>query len=184
MSDYVELEMANGRTTIVSPEHADLGEKSLHVISNSLGNHYVAFNERRSDGSIVKKLLHREILGRVLGRSLKRHEYVDHINHDPFDNRIENIRLATNQQNQANRRLGSNNKSGYKGVSWHRQRSKWRSQIVVNTRYTHLGYFDTPEEAYEAYVKAAKEHFGEYAYVPGAEELEVMEGGTDYDVAV
>src|SRR4051794_35927015 len=50
---------------------------------------------------------------------------VDHINRDPSDNRRENLRCVTRRQNTLNRRLNSNNKSGYKGVSWNKGYSRW-----------------------------------------------------------
>ena len=49
-----------------------------------------------------------------------------------------------------------NNTSGYRGVSWHRRVKKWQARIAYQNKTYHLGYYDTPEEASEAY-KAAKE---------------------------
>lgn len=84
---------------------------------------------------------------------------LDHINCDPADNRIANLRIATKQQNMANTRA----RNGVKGAYWYKRRSKWASQIQVSGRFFHLGYFNTQQEAHEAYAKAAREHFGEFA---------------------
>jgi hypothetical protein len=88
---------------------------------------------------------------------------IDHINGDPGDNRIINLRPATSSQNKANARKRSRNTSGWKGVSWHARDRKWRAMIGVAGRQQHLGYFDCPAEAHAAYVRAAEHHFGEFA---------------------
>lgn len=88
---------------------------------------------------------------------------VDHINRNPLDNRLVNLRLATSSQNQANNGLRADNTSGYKGVSWSKSSLKWVSKINVNGRKLHLGYFDTKEEAARRYDLAAIVFFGEYA---------------------
>lgn len=92
---------------------------------------------------------------------------LDHRNLERDDNRIENLRLATNQQNGANRRALKNNRLGVKGVgmSTFRKRSpqRYRARIRVDNRLIHLGYFATPEAASHAYETAARKHFGEFA---------------------
>ena len=85
---------------------------------------------------------------------------LDHIDLDKSNNRFNNLRPATTKQNAANRRLRSNNTSGFKGVYSYGQR--WRAKVKVNQQNIHLGIFDTPEEAHEAYCIAAREHFGEF----------------------
>lgn len=88
---------------------------------------------------------------------------VDHKDNDPSNNKIENLRLATSSQNTANRRVSFVSKSGYKGVFFVPHAKKWRTQITMNRQTKSLGYFDTPEKAYEAYKLAAKEIHGEFA---------------------
>jgi len=87
--------------------------------------------------------------------------FVDHINGDGLDNRRSNLRPADKSTNGMNRGIGSNNTSGFKGVSL--QGLKWKAQIRVNGRHVHLGMFDTPEEAARVYDQAAVRHFGEFA---------------------
>lgn len=84
---------------------------------------------------------------------------IDHINLDRADNRIENLRKCSHSENMANRRIQSNNTSGFKGVAHHKASGRWQANIGR----TYLGLFDTPEEAHKAYVAAAKERFGEFA---------------------
>lgn len=90
---------------------------------------------------------------------------IDHINGDRSDNRIVNLRQATNSENNCNKTKYSNNVSGYKGVSWHKQAGKWCAEIWKNYKKEYLGLFNSPEEAYEAYCKAAEELHGEFANV-------------------
>ena len=89
---------------------------------------------------------------------------IDHINHIRHDNRWTNLRDATNSQNHANRVKHKNNKSGYKGVSWHKTNKKWRAKIEYMYKDIHIGYYTTAEEASEAYKKKAIELFGEFSY--------------------
>jgi len=76
---------------------------------------------------------------------------IDHINHIKNDNRIENLREVTDSENGHNRGTPKNNSSGYKGVSWAKANKKWKSQIRIDNKYIFLGYYSTPELAYEAY---------------------------------
>jgi hypothetical protein len=62
-----------------------------------------------------------------------------------------------------NRRLRSDNTSGYKGVFRLSSTGKWQARITVDKRRVHLGTFDDPETAYSAYKKAARKYHGEFA---------------------
>jgi hypothetical protein len=90
-------------------------------------------------------------------------ERIDHINLDRADNRISNLRQCTHSQNLANTRARSTNSSGYKGVYFHTGAKRWQAKIKVNYRSKHLGFFDTKEEAADAYRKGAELYFGEFA---------------------
>lgn len=90
-------------------------------------------------------LLHRWLLG------APKHLEVDHINHDPLDNRRSNLRLCTRQQNSENRRGAySTSRSGIRGVSWYEPGKKWRATVTVHGRQISLGYYDRIEEAEKA----------------------------------
>jgi hypothetical protein len=88
---------------------------------------------------------------------------VDHINGIKSDNRLSNLRLATNSQNACNRGTSSRNTSGFKGVSYSRKRKAWKVDVRVNGTGRHIGCFATPELAHMAYCKAAAELHGEFA---------------------
>jgi hypothetical protein len=84
---------------------------------------------------------------------------VDHKNDPTTNNKIDNLRLASNAQNQMNRvNLPSNNTSGVIGVYWDKFYKKWRAVIMINGKGKHLGYFINKEDA----IKARKE--GEIKY--------------------
>lgn len=90
-------------------------------------------------------------------------DYIDHVDGDSTNNRIENLRPATQSQNIVNSRLKKNNTSGYKGVTYRKDTGKWRAAIMVNGKHISLGSYFTKEEAYEAYKAGAQKHFGEFA---------------------
>ena len=87
----------------------------------------------------------------------------DHINRNKLDNQKSNLRVCTITENNRNRDKQHNNLSGLKGVSWINRPKPWSSRICVNKKIIYLGWFDTKEEAYEAYLKAENKHFGEFA---------------------
>lgn len=89
--------------------------------------------------------------------------HLDHANGQRDDNRIANLRLATPAQNRRNSRRAKNNTSGFKGVTFHKGSGRWRASIQVDRRAVTLGGFVTAEDAYAAYVAAAKRYFGEFA---------------------
>lgn len=88
---------------------------------------------------------------------------VDHINHNKLDNRKCNLRICTRSQNKQNQAKQKNNKSGFKGVSWHNKLNKWQALIMVDRHLRHLGYFDEIEDAARAYNLAAKQYHGDYS---------------------
>lgn len=90
---------------------------------------------------------------------------IDHRDTDSLNNRWNNLRRATRSQNNSNVGPQKNNSTGFKGVSFHKDRGKYVAQIMANRKIHYLGYFDDPEKAYEAYCNAAEKLHGEYARV-------------------
>lgn len=87
--------------------------------------------------------------------------FVDHINGVPDDNRLCNLRLVTQQQNNMNHRRRPDNVTGVTGVQpW--GKNKWRAQIRIKNKPTYLGVYTVFEEAVAARRVAEKVHFGEF----------------------
>jgi len=90
-------------------------------------------------------------------------QQIDHINGDPSDNRIANLREASNAQNSYNRGANKNNTSGHKGAYWDKPRGKWRAQMMLDKKTVFLGHYDNVEDAAKAYKRAAQEAHGPFA---------------------
>ena len=97
---------------------------------------------------------------------------IDHINGCRSDNRIENLRLCTQQKNMCNRtKLQSNNTSGITGVYWWKPSKSWKATICVNNKFIYLGYFKTIEEAAAARQAAELEYFGTFAPIKSVDPI-------------
>jgi hypothetical protein len=88
---------------------------------------------------------------------------IDHINGNPTDNRICNLREATRSQNLANCKIYANNTTGFKGVTFVPKEKKYRASITKNQKTYYLGTFKKKEAAAAAYKRAAKKLFGDFA---------------------
>lgn len=98
---------------------------------------------------------------------------LDHINHEPSDNRRNNLREATYSGNRVNACVNSNNTSGFNNVFFNGRCPirPWQARIQINGKLRYLGNFDTAAKAYATYCLAARRHFGEYARVYEADQL-------------
>lgn len=150
----------------------------IDEIDNDLSNykwcirvHKYAGRRENHTGKFI--YLHRIILERKLGRILNSREQVDHINGDTLDNRRSNLRPCSHSQNQMNSERGNQ-----RGIYQHKN-GRWRARIKFNYRYIHLGYFDTREQAINAFRQAADVFHGEYSYLRSRE----LEASPDDDAA-
>lgn len=115
---------------------------------------------RREGPKQLAILLHRVIAERA-GCSMA--NQIDHIDQDKVNCRRDNLRSATNSQNQANSKKPRHNTSGYKGVTWNKSRHKWQAQIRVHGKQITLGRYSDKLEAYAAYCDAQRRYFGAFA---------------------
>ena len=152
------IQLTREQVTIVDEDdYQELSQFKWLAQVNNRG--YYACRFAGPAGARVEVYMHRVIMGApddIL---------VDHINGNTLDNRKENLRLCTRSQNGFNRGCNKNGTSGYKGVTYCKNRvsDNWKAQIKIDYKNHHLGYFHTPKEAYDAYCIAAKQLHGKFA---------------------
>jgi len=115
----------------------------------------IGFNGREYPAHHIVWLLHNGEMPRE----------IDHIDGNPANNRIDNLRSATHAQNLANTKRRRDNTSGYKGVRLHKSSGLWNARIKAGDKVHSLGYFKTAELAGAAYADAAAKYFGQFARV-------------------
>jgi HNH endonuclease/AP2 domain len=97
----------------------------------------------------------------MTGETLKTE--IDHRDTNPSNCKWDNLRSATRQQNQRNKRAKKLSATGLKGVTRDGRGPGWVARIFVDGKRKYLGYFKTEQDAHSEYVAAAKEYFGEFA---------------------
>ncbi len=164
--ETITIQLTKGYTTIIDEIDGDLAALKWYAATVNKGYPYAVRAEKQ-----VAVRMHRVILSRILDRELLSSELVDHINRDTLDNRRENLRLATVNQNMQNRDASAKNTSGYKGVlscpdgTFRPIISNDKSKRTFGHRYA------TPEEAYVIYCQFAREQYGEFAFLPDEDKV-------------
>ena len=120
-------------------------------------NGYDQFRVRELGGAMK---VHRAVYLMHHGKLPK---FIDHINGNRSDNRIENLREATKVENGYNRKMPSHNTTGVKNVFWMSDRNKWGVRIRVNKKPIWLGLHDDLEFAELVAIEARNKYHGEYA---------------------
>ena len=113
--------------------------------------------------------------GQIFGRNVVAHraayaihhghwpkKLIDHIDQDPTNNRISNLRDVDQVENQRNRKRQANNSTGVTGVCWNKSHGRWHSYIKLRGKQTTLGFFEKFEDA----VLARKDAELEYGFSP------------------
>lgn len=152
------ITLANSnRPAIVDDDiYEQIKDRHWRLIKVTNGAEYIVW-KTHSAGQDVTVYLHRLVMGSPKGKM------VDHINGDPFDNRRENLRVATNSQNQMNSKKRSGTSSQYKNVYWNKKRGAWKAQIAVDGKTIFLGYFDKEHHAAYAVDLSLPAIHGEFA---------------------
>jgi hypothetical protein len=167
-----EIPLTRGRVAKV--DDADFAELSRYswraVPHHSNPDMFIAAATiRDANGNWVNVLMHRMILG-LTSADLQG----DHRNHDTLDNRRENLRIASPQQNSFNRRSVRSSTVPFKGVYAHSGRPKskpFKAEIRCRRERYFLGYYVVAEDAARAYDQKAAELFGEFAYLNFPEQV-------------
>jgi len=133
----------------VSPPNCRIKAGDLAGCLGNRGYNRVTFNG-------VEYMSHRVIYELHFGPMPEGYQ-IDHVDGNKSNNNLENLRLANRTQNSYNRGKNKNNSSGYKGVHFCSRDKRYKAQIALGKKREHLGSFKSAEEAYEAYLKAAKE---------------------------
>ena len=153
-----KIKLTQGKYAIVDDEDYINLSKYNWVFNNGYAVGAIRVGEYGyKKGGLV--MMHRQIL------SAPENMEVDHRNHDRIDNRKENLRVCTRQENMMNK--GTRNGRKFKGISFHKISGKW--SVVFLGKW--IGYFDTPEKAAREYDKHAKEHYKDFASLNFPEKL-------------
>jgi hypothetical protein len=134
-----------------------------HPLIKLLSKEKAGYLKVKIEGRYVK--WHRIVWEHFFG-PIPRGLEIDHINNIRDDNRLENLQLLSHKENSRKQLKYSNNKTGFAGVSWCKRDKRFEASIRIDGKNKFLGYFLTPEEAYESYLKARIKAFGEESIKP------------------
>ena len=147
-----EVPLTQGKAAIVDDEDFDWLSQYKWVYHKGYAVRSATISKGRRKHVYMHRLINNTPEGKL----------TDHINGNSLDNRRKNLRSATNAENGRNRKVSSNNTSGYKGVRKFNN-GKWITTIRYNGRRIYIGLFKDKHEAAKAYNEKALELFGVYA---------------------
>lgn len=156
----MEIELCGYKVLIDDEDYNKINNHNWSIEKHALkkGKQYFRYFENTIKTTIT---LHRL----VMKCALHDNKEVDHISGDTLDNRKQNLRICTHTQNMQNVKRRINNRTGYKGVDYKKDHKKYEARINVNKKCIRLGYYNTPEEAHDAYCEASKKYHGEFGRV-------------------
>jgi len=128
-----------------------IGQKAGHF--GNLGYFRVSVNKKRYLVHRLIFLMHHGYLPKI----------IDHIDGNPANNCIKNLRETTNSENLYNSKIRKNNLANVKGVYWHKPTKKWTVRLSVNGKSTYFGLFDDIKLAENVAVEARNKYHGIYA---------------------
>ncbi len=136
----------------------------LHLDKSKLCKDYSRYivSLKRDDKVMKKHKIHRLVAQAFVPNPDNKLE-VDHIDGDPLNNHYTNLRWSTRTEQMANTKMPSNNTSGTKGVSWKKDKKKWKAYCSINKKQHHFGYFDNKEDAEKAVIEGRNKLHGDFA---------------------
>jgi hypothetical protein len=153
----VEIPLTQGKIAIVDDCDDDLANLGWYA-TKSRRTWYAQRNVENARGKMTTTCIHR-----IIGARMSIAGQVDHRDRNGLNCSRKNLRPATFAQNAVNKGLKSTNKSGYKGVSWHKHTGRWLARANNHGETVYLGLFDDPILAAQSYDRAIDEYYGEYA---------------------
>ncbi len=152
-----EIQLTQGKVAVVDDDLFNYLNQFKWYANNLNGKFYAVrrFMVKKGKQSVI--LMHRDIMKPNKGF------VIDHIDGDTLNNSINNLRICKHEENLRNQKINKNNKSGFKGVYFCKQRNKFRAEIKKDRQKYFLGLFIDPKDAASAYNKAAIKFHGEFA---------------------
>jgi hypothetical protein len=145
--------MLSGEEILLDNEDLDLFNAYSWWVLRVKNLKYIVGRHGKSKGCRV--LFHRVLMPEA--------EVVDHINGNGLDNRKDNLRGCSHAENMRNRNISRKNKSGFKGVYWHKADKLWKAQLKYNGKRVLDQSCKSAEEAARLYDKFALKYHGEFA---------------------
>jgi len=152
----VKMFLTKGQHTVMDAESYGLVKNQRWLASFKRGGWVCARGQYVNSRKTIHIYLHRLIT------ECPPNMFVDHINHHTLDNRMCNLRICTNSENQMNAKCRTGS-SIYKGVYYHKASRKWRARIRRGNKLLSLGSFNNERDAAEVYNLKAELLFGEFA---------------------
>jgi hypothetical protein len=152
-----EIKLTQGKVAIVDDDMFDYLNQFKWFANLQGKKFYAGRNITMFNGKRTMLWMHRFIMNPEKGM------VIDHLDGNPLNNQKNNLRICTHAENMRNSKINKNNKSGHKGVYWHKTSSKWMAYIKYNNKLLYLGYFPVLIDAAKAYNEAALKYHGEFA---------------------
>ncbi len=136
-------------------------DKTKRILKQSIDTKGYYIVQLSSDGKRLNQRVHRLVASAFIPNPEDK-ECVDHIDNNPSNNHVSNLRFATPTENSRNTSIGKHNKSGVKGVYLDSRSNTWRASITIDGISINIGSYKSIDEAKEARVKKANQVFGDY----------------------